>query len=152
MKKLIITLIINLTILSTTNAQIPKEAFNLKRSMASFLNNEETEKAIAPSLELFHLYSPFFVKNIHFVLAKNLNNDIHPYGLKYLEQLFIKENQEINDIIAPIYLWSKAIFAEEEQATHHRNATWAREEQIHHPLQILPEPTKTLSRIFMKPK
>jgi thiol-disulfide isomerase/thioredoxin len=115
MKKLILTLIINLTILGTSYAQIPKEAFLLKRSMANFLNNEETEKAIAPSLELFHLYSPFFVQNIHFVLAKNLSNDTHPYGLKYLEQLFIKENQEVNDIIAPIYLWSKAIFAEEEQ-------------------------------------
>ena len=40
----------------------------------------------------------------------------------------------------------------EDQATHHRNTNRAGEEQIHHPLQILPEPTKTLSRAFMKHK
>lgn len=115
MKKLFLTLIINLTILSTNNAQIPEQAFTLTNSMGKLWHNGETEKAIISSLELFRLYPPFFIRNIHNTLAQQLKYDTPKNGLEYLEQLFLKENQEINDIIAPIYLWSQAIAATEEQ-------------------------------------
>jgi len=115
MKKLTLTLIINLMLLGTIVAQIPKEAFPLTNSLSGLWHNGNTEKAIESSLELFRLYPPFFVDNIHNTLAQKLENDTLHYGLIYLEQLFNKENQEINEIITPIYLWSKAIVAKEEK-------------------------------------
>jgi thiol-disulfide isomerase/thioredoxin len=115
MKKLILTLIFNLFLLSANVAQIPEEAFPLTNSMYELWHKGNTEKAIESSLELYRLYPPFFVDNIHNTLAQQLKNDTLHYGLKYLEELFKKENQEINEIITPIYLWSKAIVAKEEQ-------------------------------------
>jgi hypothetical protein len=114
MKKLNLILIINLLILSTNIAQIPKAAFPLTNSMHELWHKGDTEKAIESSLELYRLYPPFFVDKIHNTLAQQLENDTLHYGLKYLEQLFNKGNQEINEIITPIYLWSKAIIAKEE--------------------------------------
>ncbi len=115
MKKLILTLTINLLIFSTNIAQIPPEAFPLTNSLSGLWHNGEIDKAIESSLELYRLYPPFFVDNIHNTLAQQLENDPNHYGLKYLEQLLNKENQDINKIITPIFLWSKAIVAKEEQ-------------------------------------
>jgi len=115
MKKLILTLTINLLILSTNLAQIPPEAFPLTNSLSGLWRNGEIDKAIESSLELYRLYPPMFIDRIHDTLAQQLEDDSNHYGLTYLELLLKKENQEINEIIAPIYLWSKAIVAKEEQ-------------------------------------
>ncbi|MCH4554125.1 TlpA family protein disulfide reductase [Aestuariibaculum lutulentum] len=115
MKKLILTLTINLLIVSTNIAQIPPEAFPLTNSLSGLWRNGEIDKAIESSLELYRLYPPMFIDRIHNTLAQQLEDDSQHYGLTYLEQLLNKENQEINKIIAPIYLWSKAIVAKEEQ-------------------------------------
>ena len=115
MKKLIRTLTINLLILSTNLAQIPPEAFPLTNSLSGLWRNGEIDKAIESSLELYRLYPPMFIDRIHDTLAQQLEDDSNHYGLTYLELLLKKENQEINEIIAPIYLWSKAIVAKEEQ-------------------------------------
>ena len=115
MKKLILTLAINLLLLSTNIAQIPPEAFPLTNSLSDLWRNGEIDKATESSLELYRLYPPMFIDRIHNTLAQQLEDDSQQFGLKYLEQLLSKENQEINEIIEPIYLWSKAIVAKEEQ-------------------------------------
>lgn len=115
MKKLILTLAINLLILSTNIAQIPPEAFPLTNSLSGLWHNGEIDKAIESSLELYRLYPPMFIDRIHNTLAQQLEDDSQQYGLKYLEQILSEENQEINKIITPIYLWSKAIVAKNEQ-------------------------------------
>lgn len=115
MRKLILTLTINLLLLSTNIAQIPQEAFPLTNSLSGLWQNGDIDKAIESSLELYRLYPPMFIDRIHNTLAQQLENDSQQYGLKYLEQLLSKGNPEINEIIAPIYIWSKSIVAKEEQ-------------------------------------
>ena len=115
MKRTILTLTVNLLILSTSIAQIPSEAFPLTNSLSSLWRNGEIDKATESSLELYRLYPPMFIDRIHNTLAQQLGNDPHHYGLKYLEQLLKEENQDVNKIITPIYIWSKAIVAKEEQ-------------------------------------
>ncbi len=115
MKKLTLIFIINLFLFGNILAQIPKDAFPLTNSLYELWRNGDTEKAIESSLELYRLYPPMFIDRIHNTLAQQLENDSQHYGLKYLEQLLNKENQEINKIISPIYLWSKAIVAKDKK-------------------------------------
>lgn len=115
MKKTVLTLITSLLVFSISVAQIPEEAFPLTNSMHDLWHNGNTDKAIVSSLELYRLYPPFFIDNIHHTLAQQLENDPKLYGHTYLEQLFLKNNEEINKIISPIYFWSKAINAKNEE-------------------------------------
>lgn len=87
MKKLIFTLIINLTILGTNIAQIPQEAFPLTNSLSGLWRNGDIDKAIESSLELYRLYPPMFIDRIHNTLAQQLESDSQQYGLKYFEQI-----------------------------------------------------------------
>ncbi|ADQ80019.1 alkyl hydroperoxide reductase/ Thiol specific antioxidant/ Mal allergen [Paludibacter propionicigenes WB4] len=109
MNRILMTLTFSLFLLNLCLGQIPKEAFPLTDSLSDLWHNGETEKAIESSLELYRLYPPMFIESIHNTLAQQLQNDPKLYGQKYLEQLRLKKNDEISNIISPIYLWSKSI-------------------------------------------
>jgi thiol-disulfide isomerase/thioredoxin len=109
MEKRILTLLISLTLVSSIFAQIPKEAFDLTNSLSGLWHNGEIDKAIESSVELYRLYPPMFIERIHNTLAQQIEDDSKQYRLKYLEKLYNKNNNEINEIITPIYLWSKTI-------------------------------------------
>ena len=113
MKKILLTLITNLLILSSSIAQIPKEAFPLTNSLSDLWQNGDTEKAIESSMELYRLYPPMFIDRIHNTLAQKLQGEKKQNCITYLEQLFQKNNEEINQIITPVLLWSKALNANE---------------------------------------
>lgn len=115
MKKPLLTLLINLLIASTTIAQIPKEAFTLTNSMYDLWQNGQIEKAVESSLELYSLYPPFFIDNIHHSLSQQMKQNPEN-GIKYLEALSKENNQEINKIIAPIHLWGKSLIAKDEKS------------------------------------
>ena len=114
MRNLLLTFIANLLLISTSIAQIPKEAFPLTNSISDLWFNGETEKAVESSVELYRLYPPMFIERIHNTLAQLIQNDSKLYGQKYLEQLLLIKNEEINKIISPIYLWCNAINATKE--------------------------------------
>lgn len=114
MNRLLMTLTISLFLLNLCLGQIPKKAFPLTNSLSDLWHNGETEKAIESSMELYRLYPPMFIERIHNTLAQQLQNDSKLYGQKYLEQLLLKKNDEISNIISPIYLWSKSINAKDE--------------------------------------
>ena len=109
MKNIFLTLLISLILIGSNFAQIPKEAFDLSNSLAELWRMGKIDKALESSIELYHLYPPFFIDNIHNTLAQQITNDSKQYRLQYLEQLYHKNNEEINEIIAPIFLWSKTI-------------------------------------------
>ena len=113
MKKLFLTLLISLTFIGSNFAQIPKEAFDLTNSLSDLWENGEIDKAVESSLELYRLYPPMFIDRIHNTLALGIEDDSKQYRLKYLEQLYSKNNQEINKIIEPVFLWSKMINSKE---------------------------------------
>ncbi|WP_281636460.1 TlpA family protein disulfide reductase [Flavobacterium marginilacus] len=112
MNKLLMPFIFSLFFLNLCIGQIPKEAFTLSNSLSGLWDNGETEKAVESSMELYRLYPPMFIDRIHNTLSQRLQNSL--YAQKYLEQLFLKKNEKINSIIAPIYLWSKSISAKNE--------------------------------------
>ena len=114
MKKLFLTLLISLTLISANFAQIPKEAFDLTNSLSGLWKNGEIDKAVESSIELYRLYPPMFIERIHNTLAQRIEDDSKQNSLKYLEQLYNENNQEINEIIAPILLWSKTINSKDE--------------------------------------
>ena len=109
MRKKILTLLICLTLVNTIFAQIPKEAFDLTNTLSGLWSNGEIDKALESSVELYHLYPPMFIEKIHNTLAQQIEDDSKQYCLNYLEKLYNTNNNEINEIIAPIYLWSKTI-------------------------------------------
>jgi len=109
MKKLFLTLLINITLVSLNYAQIPKEAFHLSNSLYGLWGKGKIDKALKSSIELYRLYPPFFIERIHNTLALNIEDDLEQNRFKYLEQLYNKNNKDINKIIAPILLWSKTI-------------------------------------------
>ncbi|MCG8476688.1 MAG: TlpA family protein disulfide reductase [Cytophagales bacterium] len=109
MEKKILTLLICLTLVSSVYAQIPDKAFDLCNSLSGLWYDGETDKAIESSVELYRLYPPMFIDRIHNALAQHVEADSNQYTLKYLKQLYNRNNNEINGIIAPIYLWSRAV-------------------------------------------
>src|SRR4051812_28853942 len=114
MNRLLLALAINLFFLNVCVGQIPKEAFSLTNSLPDLWRNGETEKAIESSLELYRLHPPTFIERIHNTLAQQLQNAPRLYGHLYLEQLLLKGNEKINNIITPIYLWGKSMDAQNE--------------------------------------
>lgn len=114
MNKLLMTLAISLSFLNLYMGQIQNEAFPLTNSPSDLWRNGETEQAVESSVELYRLYPPMFIDRIHNTLTQQLQNAPRLYGQQYLEQLLLKDNNKINDIIAPIYLWSKSMDAENE--------------------------------------
>ncbi|TKG97226.1 TlpA family protein disulfide reductase [Puteibacter caeruleilacunae] len=113
-KRLFLTLVSCVLLISTSMAQIPKEAFPLTNSLSKLWSNGKTEKAVESSLKLYDLYSPMFIDRIHHTLAQHIKDDPNLYALKYLEQVSLKNNEEVNRIIAPIYLWSRAVNTKEQ--------------------------------------
>jgi len=98
-------------LLSTiVNAQIPEKAFPLTNSLNDLWYKGETEKAIENSLELYKLYPPFLIENIHNTLAQQFQNKdaVHNSSV-FIEQLYLRNNLTLNEIIRPIYLWNKVI-------------------------------------------
>jgi len=116
MKKLFLTLLISLTFIGSNFAQIPKEAFDLTNSLPRLWHNEEIDKAVESSLELYRIYPPMFIERIHNTFAQNIVYGSKQCCLKYLEQLYSKNNQDINEIITPIFLWCKTINSKDKSA------------------------------------
>lgn len=98
-----------LSLLSSVVAQIPKEAFPLTNSMSDLWHKGETQKAVEASLELYRLYPPFLVDNIHNTLAQQVKSDKRQYCIDYLEAMMKNNSADITEIIKPIYLWSKVL-------------------------------------------
>jgi hypothetical protein len=116
MKNLFLTFLISLTLLGSNFAQIPKEAFDLTTSLSDLWHNGKTDEAVKSSLELYRLFSPMFIDRIHNTLAQRIEDDSNQYCLKYLEQLYNENNHDINEIIAPIFLWSKTVNSNDKSA------------------------------------
>ncbi|MCU4163768.1 hypothetical protein [Carboxylicivirga caseinilyticus] len=109
MKKLILTLILNLFLFTISFAQIPEEAFPLTNSLSKLWYSGQIEKAVENSIELQKIYSPFFVDRIHNSFSQFLKTDTTGNGINYLEMLSSKNNEEVNKIISGIYLWGKIL-------------------------------------------
>ncbi len=95
-------------------AQIPPEAFPLTNSLSGLWHNGQTEKAIQNSLKLCKLYPPMFIDNIHNTLAQILQDEnSSKNGHIYLENLYLQKDTLINNIITPIYIWSRIIHSKD---------------------------------------
>lgn len=109
MNRLLMVIIITLFFLEQSTAQIPNEAFTLTNSLPGLWNKGQTKEAVEMSLELFRLSPALFIDRIHNTLALQLREDSNLNGYKYLEQLIQEKKPDINKIIEPILIWSKAL-------------------------------------------
>lgn len=108
MKKLLMILCLTSMISHSVIAQIPKEVIPLVNSLSRLWYNGEIEEAIETSLELYRLYPPMLIEKIHNSLSQQVNaQEKNGKSSVFLEQLHRENNEEINEIIKPIYLWSK---------------------------------------------
>ncbi|MEL1255382.1 TlpA disulfide reductase family protein [Flavobacterium sp. DGU38] len=114
MNKLLMTFAIGLSFLSLCAGQIPEKAFTLTNSLSDLWRNGETKTAVESSVELYHLSPQMFIDRIHNTLSQQIQNAPRLYAQQYLEQLILKNNNKINTIVAPIYLWSKSMEATNE--------------------------------------
>lgn len=106
----LITLLTTILLTSLLSfAQIPKEAFDLSRSLNKLRKNNEIDKAVENSLELYRIYPEFLVKNIHSFVAKQIKDDLYEqYSIEYITKLHQRNNEEINYLIEPLRQWSFA--------------------------------------------
>ena len=111
MRRVVITWLVGVLMIGSTFAQIPKEAFDLTNSLSGLWHSGETDKAVETSLELYRLHPPMFIDRIHNTLAQQMVSDSKQHGLTYLEKLYRVGNVEINEIIAPVLLWSRSMLA-----------------------------------------
>ncbi|WP_165836004.1 TlpA family protein disulfide reductase [Marinifilum breve] len=109
MKKIFLTLIISSCMIGSNLAQTSKKACKLSNSLYKLWDKGKIDKATELSLELYRIDPPMLVERIHNTLAFQIKNDPNQYRLKYFEKLYNEDNQEINKIIAPMYLWSKTV-------------------------------------------
>lgn len=115
MKKIVLTFIVSLLLLPTIVAQNMQKAFSLTNSLWDLWYEGKTEKAVENSLELFQLKSLWFIERIHEDLPQILlGSQRQKNGITYLEKLRLQNNEEINKITFPIYLWSRALSVKEE--------------------------------------
>ncbi|MEP1488847.1 MAG: TlpA disulfide reductase family protein [Algibacter sp.] len=93
----------------SVSSQIPKEAFDLSNSLYKLIDNDSIEKAIKSTIRLNSLYESMFVKRMHHTISQGI---LREKGVgssnKYLNGLYEKNNDTVNQIISPLYLWSKS--------------------------------------------
>ncbi len=110
MRKTLFVLIFSLLVSAFTKAQIPKEAFPLVNSLSDLWTSGKTEAAIDSSLRLYKIYSPFLIESYNNSLSQLIKQDrFYEKTSIYLEEIIKKNNQGINHLVNPIYLWSKTI-------------------------------------------
>jgi len=110
MKKTVIALIVSVILTGIAKAQTPLEAFPLVNSLTDLWSSGKTEAAIDSSIRLYTIYPPLLIELIHTELSQLLKDDRFFYNANdYLESLIKKNNQGINRIVKPLYLWSKTI-------------------------------------------
>ena len=109
MNKFLLIGFILLSSIVTSTAQIPKEAFNLTNSLSDLWTRGKTEEAVQKSLRLYKLYPPFLFSRFNTSLSQHLKRNNYKNASIFIEQLYQQSNQNLNRIIKPMYLWSKAI-------------------------------------------
>jgi thiol-disulfide isomerase/thioredoxin len=93
---------------SCLKAQVDEEAIKLNNSLYGLWQTGNTKEAIKNSEKLFNLSPPYFTDNIHKILAQLLL-DRNNNAIKYIRELYARNNSKINKVIKPIYLWDKAL-------------------------------------------
>lgn len=110
MRKTLIVLIFSFMVSAFAKAQTPLEAFPLVNSLSDLWTSGKTEAAIDSSLRLYQIYSPFLIESFHNSLSQLVKQDrFYEKNNNYLEALIKRNNQGVNHIIKPLYLWSKTI-------------------------------------------
>ncbi len=107
MKKIvsIIILILNLSM----SSQIPKEAFDLTNSLSKLIRNDSIDKAIESTIKLNVLYPPFLIDRMHNTVSQTVLREQGKGSFSnYINGLYAKNNDSINEIVSPLYLWSKS--------------------------------------------
>ncbi|MDW7693025.1 TlpA disulfide reductase family protein [Flammeovirgaceae bacterium SG7u.111] len=116
MKKILIaTLLVLLNCgLSHSQNQDFQKPFDLANSLSSLWIEGETEKAINVSAELVELYPFLLSSTVHNTLSQmvlSVSDERITNANAYLEGMYAMNNKPINDIIGPIYYWSKVVKA-----------------------------------------
>ncbi len=114
MRKIFVLVLFGFAISTFGFSQIPGEAFDLTNSLSDLWHEGKTEKAVETSVKLFEMHSPFFIDRVHNSLSQGLRRDNKSYHKIYLEQLYLKNNKDINFIITPVMLWCKALNAKDD--------------------------------------
>jgi len=111
MKKIFIFIFLCFGFLYQSFSQIPGEAFDLTNSLSDLWHYGKTDEAVKASVKLYKLYPDFLIDRIHNTLSQGLKRDENLYHFTYLEQLYKKNDKDINRMIYPVLIWAKAINA-----------------------------------------
>lgn len=110
MRKILITLIVSVILSGLVKAQTPLEAFPLINSLHDLWCYGKTDAAIDSSLKLYVIYPPFLLESIHNTLSQLvIQKRFYNNADNYLEGLIKMNNKGINNIVKPLYWWSKTI-------------------------------------------
>ena len=110
MIKVAIMFIVSVLLSVSAFAQIPLDALPLVNSLSEQWYSGKTEAAIDSSIRLYAIYPPLLIERLHTTLSQIVKQDkFYNNANDYLEALIKKNNQGINQIVKPIYLWSKTI-------------------------------------------
>jgi len=116
MKNWFLTLLFSLTLIGSSFAQLHDKAIELTNSLYDLWHNGKTEQAVESSLELYRIAPSLFINKIHDFFAQNIEDDSLKYFFNYLVHLYNEDNQKINALISPIFLWSKVLNSKDESA------------------------------------
>lgn len=110
MKKTSILIFILLSSVGISTAQIPTEAFELTNSLSDLWTRGKTDEAVQRSLRLYELYPRLLFDRFNTTLSQCLKySSSYKNASLFIEQLYQRNNLELNKAIKPIYLWSKAM-------------------------------------------
>lgn len=94
-----------------TFKQIAKTSASVERAW----EKGQTEKAVNKSEELYEQRESFFYSTMHDRLVRLIQQNENQYWWDYLDALWGKADANQQEALAPLYLWGKAVAAQDEE-------------------------------------
>lgn len=107
MKKIFWAIVLSCSFSSSAIAQT--DMYGLSNSLYGLWTNGKTTEAVNNSVELHRLNPPMFVNTVHSTLSQLLMRRTNTNGQIFLDSLMRRQNEQVNQIVYPIYLWGRAL-------------------------------------------
>ena len=108
-KNISLVILVFLALTEIASGQSVFKAIRLSNSLHDLWEKGNIDKAVKNSLDLYSIDKDMFADRIHADLSQKIKKQESQVGLSYLEQLYALDDVELNQLIGPILLWSRAL-------------------------------------------